>query len=187
MPARHKTKKPTERQKLMKASKMTLMAALAVGSLLALTPALRADDGTNTPPAGPPAGGPPPGERGPGMRGPGPNFDMLAQRLNLTDDQKPKVKAILDDQRQQMRDLWQNQDLSREDRMAKMRTIREDTDAKLKAVLTDEQFKKFQEMRPMRGGPHGPPGGPPPWGPPPGSPPPNAGDTNAPAAPPPQT
>jgi Spy/CpxP family protein refolding chaperone len=166
----------------MKATKMTLIAALAAGTLLALSPALRADDSTNTPPAAPPAGGPPPGDRhGPGMRGP--NFDRLAEQLNLTDDQKPKVKAILGDQMEQMRDLWQDPSLSREDRMAKMKAIREATDAKLKAVLTVDQFKKFQDMRPMMGGPrHGPPGGPPP-----GSPPPDGGGTNAPAGPPPQS
>jgi hypothetical protein len=161
----------------MKITKMTLIAALAVGGLLALSPALRADDATNTPPGAPPAGGPPPGDRGPGMRGRGPNFDMLVQRLALTDDQKPKVMAILDDQREKMRGLREDQDLSREDRMAQMKSIREETDAKLKAVLTDDQFQKFQEMRPRR---DGPPGGPP------GGPPPDAGGTNAPAGPPPQ-
>ena len=160
---------------------MVLIAALAVGSVLVLSPALRADDATNTPPATPPAGGPPPEGPGPGMRGRGPNFDMVAQRLNLTDDQKPKVKAILDDQRQQTRDLWQNQDLSREDRMAQMKTIHEATDAKLKAVLTADQFMQWQQMRARMGGPrNGPPGGPPP-----GSPPPDNGGTNAPAATPP--
>jgi len=167
----------------MKATKMTLIAALAVGSLLTLSPALRADDATNTPPATPPAGGPPPGgPHGPGMRG-RQNFDRLAEQLKLTDDQKPKVKAILDNQREQMRVLWQNQDLSREDRMAKMKAIREDSDAKLKAVLTAEQFEKFQAMGPRMGGPrNGPPGGPPPGGPPPGN-----GGTNAPSAAPPQS
>ena len=158
----------------MKATKMTLIAALAVGSLLMLSPALRADDATNTPPSAPPAGGPP----GPGMRGRGPNFDMIAQRLNLTDDQKPKVKEILDNQRQQMRDLRQDQDMSPEDRTAKMKTIREDTNAKLKAVLTADQFEQWQKMEArMRGPRNGPSGGPPP----------GEGGTNAPAAPPPQT
>jgi len=172
----------------MKATKMTLMAALAVGSMLTLSPAIHADDATNTPPpATPPAGGPPPGgPPGPGMRGRGPNFDVIAQRLSLTDDQKPKVKAILDDQRQQMRDLWQNQDLSREDRMAQMKSIHEATDAKLEAVLTADQFTQWQQMRPRMGGPrNGPPGGPPPGSPPPGGPPPDNGGTNAPAATPP--
>jgi Spy/CpxP family protein refolding chaperone len=163
--------------KPMKATKMTLIAALAVGGLLVLSSALRAGDATNIPPATPPAGGPPPGDREPGMRGRGPNFDMVAKRLNLTDDQKPKVKAILGDQQEKMRDLWQDQDLSREDRMAKVNSIREETNTKLKAVLTAEQFQKFQEMRPRRGGPrNGPPGGPPP----------GDGGTNVPTAPPPQ-
>ncbi|HKW30571.1 MAG TPA: hypothetical protein VJT54_14640 [Verrucomicrobiae bacterium] len=156
----------------MKLTKMTLITALALGGLLTMSPALRADDATNTPPAAPPAGGPPPGDRGPGMRGRGPNFDMIAQRLNLTDDQKPKVKEILDGQRQQMRDLFQNQDMSREDRMAKMKTVREDTDAKLKAVLTSDQFEQWQKMESrMRGPRNRPPG---------------EGGTNAPAAAPPQ-
>ena len=120
--------------------------------------------------------------RGPGMmRGPGPNLDMLAHRLNLTEDQKPKVREILDGQRKQMRDLWQNRDLSREDRMAKMRTIRDESNAKLKEVLTSEQFQKWQDMRPMMGGPRRGPGGPPPGGPPPDN-----GGTNAPAGTPPQ-
>jgi periplasmic protein CpxP/Spy len=163
----------------MRATKMTLIAALAVGSLLTLSPALRADDATNTPPSAPPAGGPPPGDRGPGMRGRGPNFDMIAQRLNLTDDQKPKVKEILDGQRQQMRDLWQQgQDMSREDRMAKMKSIRENTDAKLKAVLTSVQFEQWQKMESrMRGPRNRPPGGSPP----------GEGGTKTPAPPPPQT
>jgi Spy/CpxP family protein refolding chaperone len=171
-------KKSNERQKLMRARKMALIAALAVGSIMALSPAIHADDATNTPPAG----GPPPGSpSGPGMRGRGSNFDMVAQRLNLTDDQKPEVKAILDDQRQQTRDLWQNQDLSREDRMAQMKTIHEATDAKLKTVLTADQFTQWQQLRARMGGPrNGPPGGPPP-----GSPPPDNGGTNAPAATPP--
>ena len=174
--------KSSERKKLMKATKMTLITALAVGSLLALSPALRADDATNTPPSAPPAGGPPPGgPHGPGMRG-RQNFDRLAEQLNLTDEQKPKVQAIFESQREQMRDLWQDQSLSREDRMAKMKSIREATDTKLKAVLTIDQYKKLQDMRPMMGGPrHGqPPGGPPPGAPPAGGPPPSNGGTNAP-------
>ncbi len=104
---------------------------------------------------------------------------MIAQRLNLTDDQKPKVKEILDGQQAtNARFVAENQDLSREDRMAKMKSIREDTDAKMKAVLTADQFEQWQKMEArMRGPRNGPPGGPPP----------GEGGTNAPAAPPPQT
>ena len=147
----------------MKIDKTKLITALAVGSLLEVGTALHAQDSTNTPPSNPPTGSPPPGgpPGGPGMRG-RPNFDWIAQRLELTDDQKPKVKAILDDQMQQMRDVRQDDSLSQEDRYAKIKSIREDTDTKLKAVLTPEQFEKWQQiesrMRQRRMGP--PPGAP---------------------------
>jgi len=124
-----------------------LIAMLAVSGLLALSPTLFAQD-TNTPPAGAPAS-PPPGMRGGRMMGP--NLDQLAKDLNLTDDQKAKVKPILDDQRQQMMDLRNDPNfssLSREDRMAKMKTIRDSTTAKMKDVLTPDQFDQYQKMGP---------------------------------------
>lgn len=141
--------------------------------------ALRAQDSTNTPPAGgPPAGGPPPGG---GMRGRGPSIEQLTTNLSLTADQIPKVKAVLDEQRQKMGELFQDQDLSQDDRRAKMKEIRDGVMAKMKDILTPDQFEKWQKMsQRMRrpGGPSGP-GGPPPTG---GNPPPPAG--NPPSAPP---
>jgi Spy/CpxP family protein refolding chaperone len=151
--------------KFMKAMKMTLMAALAVGSLLVLSPALLAQDSTNTPP---PAGGPPGG----GMRGRGPSIEQLTTNLSLTADQIPKVKAVLDDQRKKMGELFQDQDLSQDDRRAKMKEIREDVTAKMKEILTPEQFAKWQKMA-MRNRRPGGAGGPPPGGNPPGAPPQN--------------
>ena len=151
-----------------------LIAALAAGSLLVWSPALRAAD-TNTPPSTPPAGAPPAGQRPPGMRG-GPNLDQLAQQLDLTDDQKAKVKPILEARDQKMRDLRGDTSLSPEDRRTKMQAIREETTAQLKAVLTPEQFDKWQKTA-QRGRPGGPPpgGNPPPAGtPPPASTPPPA-------------
>ena len=149
-----------------------LIAALAAGSLLVWSPALRAAD-TNTPPSTPPAG-----QRPPGMRGP--TLDQIAQQLDLTDDQKAKVKPILEARDQKMRDLRGDTSLSPEDRRTKMQAIREETTAQLKAVLTPEQFDKWQKTA-QRGRR---PGGPPPGGnpPPAGTPPPAS--TPPPAAPP---
>jgi len=151
-------------------SNKTLIAILAVGGLLALSPALIAAD-TNTPPAGatPPAGGPPGMRQGGRMMGP--NADQLAKDLDLNDDTKAKVTTILADQRKKMTDLRADTTLSQEDRRAKMQTIREETTSKMKDVLTPEQFDKFQKMAPaQRPRRNAPPGG----------------DTNAPAAKPPQ-
>jgi len=144
--------------KFMKSTKTMLIAALAAGALLACGSSLLAQDSTNTPPAGaPPAGGPPGG----GMRGRGPSLEQLSKALDLTDDQKPKVKAALDDQMQKMTDLRKDPDfagLSREDKMAKMKPIRDELTAKMKEILTPDQFAKFEKMGPgMRG--NRPPGG----------------------------
>ena len=158
----------------MKANKTMLIAALAAGSLLVWSPALRAAD-TNPPPSTPPAGAPPADQRPPGMRG-GPNLDQLAQQLNLTDDQKAKVKPILEARDKKIADLRGDTSLSPEDRRTKMQSIREETTAQMKAVLTPEQFDKWQKTSPMgprRNRPNGPPQG--------GE---KAGSTNAPAAPP---
>jgi Spy/CpxP family protein refolding chaperone len=155
---------------IMKANKTMLIAALAAGSLLVWSLALRAGD-TNTPPSTPPAGAPPAGHRPPGVRG-GP----MLEQLNLTADQKPKVQAIMDAQRQKMRDLRQDTSLTPDDRRAKMQVLRDDMATQMKAVLTPEQFDKWQKMpqpgmRDRRNGP--PPGGnlPPAGTPPPAAPP----------------
>jgi Spy/CpxP family protein refolding chaperone len=135
----------------MKTNKTKLIAALVVGSLLVLGTALHAQDSTNTPPSNPPAGSPPPGgpPGGPGMRG-RPSFDQIAQRLELTDDQKPKVKAILDDQMQKMGDLRADDSLSQEDRRAKMRSLRDDTNTKLQAILTPDQYAQWLKISQRR-------------------------------------
>jgi periplasmic protein CpxP/Spy len=153
----------------MKANKTILIAVLAAGSLLVWSPALRAGD-TNTPPSTPPAGAPPAGQRPPGMRGTI-TLDQLAQQLNLTDDQKAKVKPILEARDQKVRELRGDTSLTPEDRRAKMKALRDDMTTQMKAILTPEQFDKWQKlppagMRDRRAGP--PPGGnPPPAGTPP--------------------
>jgi Spy/CpxP family protein refolding chaperone len=100
-------------------------------------------------------------------------FDRIAEQLKLTDDQKPKVKAILEDQRKKMGELRQDTSLSQEDRRAKMQTIRENTATQMKAILTPDQFDQWQKINQRQRRP----GGPPPNGE-------NAGDANAPATPP---
>jgi len=133
-----------------------IIAALVAGNLLACTLALRAAD-TNTPPASPPAGAPPPGQRPPGMRG-GPGLEQLTQQLNLTEEQKPKVKAILDTRDKKVAEARNDTSLSQEDRRAKMQSIREEITAQMKGVLTPEQFEKWQQMN-QRGRRPGPASG----------------------------
>ncbi len=71
----------------------------------------------------------------------------IAEQLQLTADQKEKLKPIFDDETQKLRALRQDTSLSREDRTAKLKAIQEATDAKVKPLLTTEQLEKWNKLR----------------------------------------
>jgi len=73
-------------------------------------------------------------------RGPGNRVDEMAERLQLTADQKTKVQQILSDSREQLRAL-------RRESEPKVADIRRQADERLQTVLTPEQWQKFQGMR----------------------------------------
>jgi Spy/CpxP family protein refolding chaperone len=72
--------------------------------------------------------------------GPGNRFDNLAERLNLTADQKTKVQEIFSDTREQLRAV-------RQETEPRMDEIRRQADGRLQTVLTPEQWQQFQKMR----------------------------------------
>lgn len=86
-------------------------------------------------------------------RGPGNRIDELAERLQLTADQKTKVQEIFGDTREQLR-------AARQEMEPRMSEIRRQADGRLQTVLTPEQWEKFQRMREERQrrgrGPRGP-------------------------------
>jgi hypothetical protein len=61
--------------------------------------------------------------------------EMLARMLNLSDEQKAKVKPIVDEETKQMDE------------------IRQKTQEKLKPILTEEQYTRFTRMGGGMGGP----------------------------------
>ena len=80
-------------------------------------------------------------------------FEQMAERLQLSDDQKTKVHEIFTDTREQLRAV-------RAESEPKVNEIRRQADGRLQTVLTPEQWQKFQtlrdEFRPRRGGRGGP-------------------------------
>ena len=80
--------------------------------------------------------------------GPGNRIDELANRLNLTADQKTKVQEIFSDTREQLRAV-------RQETEPKMADIRRQADGRLQTVLTPEQWQQFQKLRDERGGRRG--------------------------------
>ena len=70
------------------------------------------------------------------------------QKLNLSDDQKAKVKTLNEDFRKQMQDLKKQDNMTVKDQKAKIQSLREDHKAKVQSVFTPEQkeqMKKFRE------------------------------------------
>lgn len=79
-------------------------------------------------------------------------LNQMAEQLNLTAEQKDKVKPIMEAEREKMQGL---RDLAPEQRREKMQEIRKDQEAKLKPILTPEQFEKWKKIRDQRGGKRG--------------------------------
>ena len=75
-----------------------------------------------------------------GERHPGNRIEMIAERLQLTEDQKTKVQEIFNDTREQVRAV-------RRESEPKMDEIRRQADGRLQTVLTPEQWQKFQSVR----------------------------------------
>jgi Spy/CpxP family protein refolding chaperone len=122
----------------MKSSK-TAIATLALTAVLSLSPSLWAQN-TNAPGGG----------RVGGPRNVEGQMNRLTEQLTLTEDQKPKVKAILEEQNKKIGELRGDSASAPEDRRAKMQAIREETTKKMKEVLTAEQFKKYEEFQQQR-------------------------------------
>ena len=71
--------------------------------------------------------------------------------LNLTDEQKEKVKAIREDAKDQLKALKKDTTLTDDQRQQKLKQIKMDTRRQVWAVMTPEQQKAWaQEQRERR-------------------------------------
>jgi Spy/CpxP family protein refolding chaperone len=134
----------------MKIKTFSLVAALAVGSLLACT-ALAQDTPT-----------PKQGKKG--RMTVEQQLQRMTTELNLTDAQKPKVEAVLKDTDKKRTEIFgPDSTVPQDQRREKARALLDDQDKELKKVLTPEQYTKWEklreEMRQRRGGGPGGPGG----------------------------
>jgi Spy/CpxP family protein refolding chaperone len=116
-------------------NKLSLIAAMALGGLVACSTLATAQDATNNVPK----------KGGKGRFSVEMRLQRMSTTLSLTDEQKPKVKAVLEDTAKKM------QALAPEDRREKGRELREEETKKLKEILTADQVTKYQEMS-QRGG-----------------------------------
>ncbi|HVZ61151.1 MAG TPA: Spy/CpxP family protein refolding chaperone [Terriglobales bacterium] len=101
--------------------------------------------------------------RGKRMGPPGGGFERMAERLNLTEQQKSQIKPIFDNNRKEMEALRDDTSLTQDQKRERFMQMRDQTKTQVDAILTPEQKQQMQEMqekmRNRRRG-HGGPGGP---------------------------
>ena len=122
-------------------SKLSLMAALALGGLMACSTLVTAQDA-------PQADAKKGGKKGFTIEQ---QMERMTDQLTLTDEQKPKVKAVLEETSKKMQPIRADSSLDRDARMEKMKPIMEEQNKKMKEILTADQFTKYQEMQQRRG------------------------------------
>ncbi|HZS72007.1 MAG TPA: hypothetical protein VFA13_09230 [Candidatus Acidoferrum sp.] len=84
-------------------------------------------------------------------------LNHLSEELNLTQEQKTKLRPILADEAQQLQAIHNDTSLSREQKMAKMKEVRDSHQPQINEILTPEQQKKWAEMKKEAREKHNPP------------------------------
>lgn len=74
-------------------------------------------------------------------------LEYMSKELNLTDDQKAKIKPVLEDEMSKMKSVRDDTSLSQDQKRDKMKDIRENTDSQITGVLTPDQQKKYEDMK----------------------------------------
>jgi biopolymer transport protein ExbB/TolQ len=74
-------------------------------------------------------------------------LEQLDKQLQLTADQKTKLKTYFEGERKKMQDMRADTSLTREQRQEKMRAVRENLNKEMKSVLTPDQFTKWEKER----------------------------------------
>jgi periplasmic protein CpxP/Spy len=91
----------------------------------------------------------PPMSQGNGMQGGQARGQLqwMAQQLNLTDDQKEKLKPILMKEGMEMKTVREDTSMSPDDKHEKMKAIRDKYRPDIRGILTPDQQQKFDQMK----------------------------------------
>ncbi len=116
--------------------RLSLIAAMVLGGLVACSMLATAQDATNAPAR----------KGGKGRFTPEQQLERMTTQLSLTDEQKPKVKAVLEDSAKKRKEIMSDTSLDRQQIREKMQPVMEEQNKKMKAILTDDQYTKYQEM-----------------------------------------
>ena len=112
--------------------KQSSLLALALGGVIAFSPAAQAQDKKAE------------GRARPSVEE---RLKQLSEALKLTDEQKTKLAPILKEEGEKLRAIFEDTKSSREEKGKKMQEARKDLTAKVKAVLTPEQAEKYEKIQ----------------------------------------
>jgi Spy/CpxP family protein refolding chaperone len=134
---------------------LTSVFAIALLGTTALTPAgIVAAQEPSAPPHPPQEGTAPTGKPAHGgaveMR-----MEKLSQQINLTDEQKTKIRPLLRHETERIREVRSNTSLSQGETQRRIKLIRGDTNQRMGEFLTPEQKKQWQETRQAQRAPPG--------------------------------
>jgi len=112
--------------------KQSSLLAIALGGIIALSPAAQAQDKKAE------------GRARPSVEE---RLKQLSEALKLTDEQKTQLAPILKEEGEKLRAIFEDTKSSREEKGKKMQEARKDLTAKVKAVLTPEQAEKYEKIQ----------------------------------------
>ena len=112
------------------------------------------ESASNPPNEGAPSGGRP--GRGANLEN---RLENLSKQLNLTDQQKEKIRPLLRNEAERIKAVRSNTSLTQGEARRRIATIRRNTNQHIAEFLTPEQKKQWQDMRQERRGGGGPQGG----------------------------
>ena len=73
-------------------------------------------------------------------------LDMMAQKLNLSDQQKDQLKPIFAERREKMQALRASGDRPMQKKQ-EAKSVMEDSDAKIKGILNADQWTQYQQLK----------------------------------------
>ena len=118
---------------------MNRIRLLAIGGILLIAPVIQPQLTAQT---GEPAKGAPQGVVLPDV---GDQLKVLTQKLGLSVDQQPKVKAILQELHDASVKLMQDGSTAHEKLLSKVKPLRMNADKKIREILSDDQKKKLDQ------------------------------------------
>jgi Spy/CpxP family protein refolding chaperone len=140
--------KATLKEKIPMRKFWTTALAACTLSLAIIVPARAFPQQQDAPPPSNPGDQPPPPSGKPGHGGNmEKRLDVMTQQLNLTNDQRDKLRPILKQETERIKEIRSNPNLTQNEIHKKTQMVRKSTRQQIAQVLTPDQNKQWREIQ----------------------------------------